>query len=90
MLGHPMFSPHKLSALLATQLWQRPASMVETVTAAIASDPNFTAALAAAISIVIGAPTSNINGGNNNSHYGLPTLPGSLQLPQSCTTFSTN
>ncbi|KAK8711438.1 hypothetical protein V6N13_146720 [Hibiscus sabdariffa] len=90
MSRHPMFSPHKLSALLATQLWQQPASMVETVTAAIASDPNSTAALAEAISMVIGAPTSNINGGNNNSPNGLPTLPGSPQLPQSCTTFSAN
>ena len=95
LLGHPMFSPPKLSALPAMQLGQRPASMVETVTAAIASDPNFTAALAAAISTIMGAPPSNNgntinNGGNNNSSNGVPGVPGSPQLPQSCTTFSTN
>ncbi|KAK8565595.1 hypothetical protein V6N13_020685 [Hibiscus sabdariffa] len=89
LLGHPMYAPHKLSALSTMQSWQRPASMFESVTAAIASDPNFTAALAAAISAVIGAPTSN-NGGNKSSSNGVPNLPGSPQLPQSCTTFSTN
>ncbi|XVE73546.1 hypothetical protein DITRI_Ditri11bG0127100 [Diplodiscus trichospermus] len=93
--GHPMFAPNKLSALPAMQLGQRPASMVETVTAAIASDPNFTAALAAAISTIMGAPPINNgntinNGVNNNSSNGVPGLPGSPQLPQSCTTFSTN
>ncbi|XWS46374.1 hypothetical protein CRYUN_Cryun14cG0060000 [Craigia yunnanensis] len=95
LLGHPMISPPKLSALPAMQLGQRPASMVETVTAAIASDPNFTAALAAAISTIMGAPPSNNgntinNGVNNNSSNGIPGVPGSPQLPQSCTTFSTN
>ena len=89
LLEHPMFAPNKLSALPAMQLGQRPASMVETVTAAIASDPNFTAALAAAISTIMGTPPSN-NGGNKNSSGGVPGLPGSPQLPQSCTTFSTN
>ncbi|XWS31908.1 hypothetical protein CRYUN_Cryun23aG0116000 [Craigia yunnanensis] len=89
LLGHPMFAPNKLSSLPAMQLGQRSASMVETVTAAIASDPNFTAALAAAISTIMGAPPSN-NGGLNNSSDGVPGLPGSPQLPQSCTTFSTN
>ncbi|XP_022759640.1 probable WRKY transcription factor 47 [Durio zibethinus] len=95
LLGHPMFAPNKLSALPAMQLGQRPASMVETVTAAITSDPNFTAALAAAISTIMGAPpsnngNSNNNSGTNNSSNGVPGLPGSPQLPQSCTTFSTN
>ncbi|KAL6285003.1 hypothetical protein ACE6H2_009393 [Prunus campanulata] len=93
--------------------------MVETVSAAIASDPNFTAALAAAISTIMGAPrphqghqeSININDGdiaNNNAargvvastnnsppsaNIGVPPgslQPGSPQLPQSCTTFSTN
>ncbi|KAK6239581.1 hypothetical protein QUC31_005050 [Theobroma cacao] len=95
LLGHSMFSPTKLSALPVTQLGQRPASMVDTVTAAIASDPNFTAALAAAISTIMGAPPSNSgntinNGGNSNASNRVPGLPGSPQLPQSCTTFSTN
>ncbi|OMO82314.1 DNA-binding WRKY [Corchorus olitorius] len=103
LLGHPMFAAHKLSALPAMQLGQRPpaSSMVETVTAAITSDPNFTAALAAAISSIMASPPPNTNGnsninsnnggGNNNSSNGVPAaLPGSPQLPQSCTTFSTN
>lgn len=108
LLGHPMFSPNKLSALPAAmaQLGQRtPASMIETVTAAIASDPNFTAALAAAISTIMAAPPPSNNvgnstiinnngttGNNNNSSNGVQPagLPGSPQLPQSCTTFSTN
>ncbi|XVF22205.1 hypothetical protein REPUB_Repub12eG0153600 [Reevesia pubescens] len=95
LLGHHMFAPNKISSLPAMQLGQRPASMVETVTAAIASDPNFTAALAAAISTIMGAPpgsngNTNNNSGNNNSSNGVPGLPGSPQLPQSCTTFSTN
>ncbi|KAH1130262.1 hypothetical protein J1N35_001640 [Gossypium stocksii] len=97
LLGNPMFGPPKLStASSAMQLGQRPASMVETVTAAIASDPNFTAALAAAISTIMGAPprnqgnSSNNNDENNNSSNGMgvPALPGSPQIQQSCTTFS--
>ncbi|GLU07158.1 hypothetical protein SLE2022_241250 [Rubroshorea leprosula] len=95
LLGQPVFVPPKLpNGLPTAQLGQRHASMVETVTAAIASDPNFTTALAAAISTIIGAPRSgdgniNNNGGNNNA---APVLgvPGSPQLPQSCTTLSTN
>lgn len=72
------------------QLGQRHASMVETVTAAITSDPNFTAALAAAISTIMATPKSN-DGNNNNVTSGVSAvLPGSPQLPQSCTTFSTN
>ncbi|KAJ6400865.1 hypothetical protein OIU84_016317 [Salix udensis] len=65
----------------------RNASMVETVTAAIASDPNFTAALAEAISTFMGTPRSG-DGANNANAPG--RIPGSPQLPQSCTTFSTN
>ncbi|KAK8654430.1 hypothetical protein V6N13_128398 [Hibiscus sabdariffa] len=84
--GYPMLGPGM----------QRTASMsmVETVTAAIASDPNFTAAIAAAISTVMGGrpPTPSNNGGDNNnsSSNGVPGLPGSPQLPLSCTTLSTN
>ncbi|KAK8489926.1 hypothetical protein V6N11_059620 [Hibiscus sabdariffa] len=82
--GYPMLAPGM----------QRTASMVETVTAAIASDPNFTAALAAAISTVMGGrpPTPSNNGGDNNnsSSNGVTGLPGSPQLPLSCTTLSTN
>ncbi|KAJ4825568.1 hypothetical protein Tsubulata_006502 [Turnera subulata] len=89
LLGHPMFVAPKLpSNIPSLQLGQRNASMVETVTAAIASDPNFTAALAAAISSIMGR--SNDGTGNSNAPNALPGLPGSPQLPQSCTTFSTN
>ncbi|KAF8387597.1 hypothetical protein HHK36_026250 [Tetracentron sinense] len=70
-------------------------SMLETVTAAITTDPNFTAALAAAISSIMGAPPSNDGnnngiGGNNSPPSRVPVFPGSPPLPQSCTTFSTN
>ncbi|KEH24448.1 probable WRKY transcription factor 47 isoform X2 [Medicago truncatula] len=80
----PLFFSHKLPPLL--QLGQPPpSSMVESVSAAISSDPNFTTALAAAISSIIGPQRS---GDGNNNLAGV--VPGSPQLPQSCTTFSTN
>ncbi|KAK8718213.1 hypothetical protein V6N13_045456 [Hibiscus sabdariffa] len=92
--GYPMLAPSRLSALPGMQMGQqqRTASMMETVTAAIASDPNFTTALAAAISTIMGAPPPPPMPSNNggNSSNGVPGLPGSPQLPQSCTTFSTN
>ncbi|KAB1224094.1 putative WRKY transcription factor 47 [Morella rubra] len=92
LLGHPMYFPPKLPGAPALQLGQRPGSMVETVTAAIASDPNFTAALAAAIKTIMGAPrgSDGNNGGTPIAPTGVPALPGSPQIPQSCTTFSTN
>ncbi|GMJ01006.1 hypothetical protein HRI_003769800 [Hibiscus trionum] len=88
LLGNPMFAPPKLPPSPAMQLGQRPATMVETVTAAIASDPNFTAALVAAISTIMGAPPRN-NDENNNSSNGVAaapaiTAPGSPQVQQSC------
>ena len=95
VLGHPMYFPPKMPAPQQV-LGQRHShnSVVETVTAAIASDPNFTAALAAAISTIMRAPRSNdgntTNNNNNNPPNGVAGLPGSPQLPQSCTTFSTN
>ncbi|KAJ9187954.1 hypothetical protein P3X46_003361 [Hevea brasiliensis] len=94
LLGHPMYVPPKVpaAAIPSLQLGQRQASMVETVTAAIASDPNFRAALAAAISSIIGTQRSNdgTSSNTNTPNGGIPVLPGSPQLPQSCTTFSTN
>ncbi|MFQ6637170.1 hypothetical protein Gotur_014214 [Gossypium turneri] len=91
----PLHGYPKLSALPAMQIGQQrqqhTASMVETVTAAIASDPNFTAVLAAAISTFMGSPPPPLppsNNGNNSTTS--QALPGSPQLPQSCTTFSTN
>ncbi|RZC21977.1 probable WRKY transcription factor 47 isoform X2 [Glycine soja] len=90
LLGHPLFFQQKLlpPQALMPLLQRQPSSMVETVSAAIASDPNFTAALAAAISSIIGVPRGGNDGNNNNSGSG--AIPGSPQLPQSCTTFSTN
>ncbi|KAJ6404522.1 hypothetical protein OIU84_012656 [Salix udensis] len=88
LLGNPMYVGPKLPAIPSVQLGQRHASVVETVTAAIASDPYLTAAAAAAaISTFMGTPRI-IDGSNNLSV--VPGLPGSPQLPQSCTTFSTN
>jgi len=87
LLGiNPLFFSHKLPPLL--QLGQPPpSSMVESVSAAISSDTNFTTALAAAISSIIGAQRG---GDGNNNLAGVVPGPGSPQLPQSCTTFSTN
>ncbi|KAK7284508.1 hypothetical protein RJT34_19254 [Clitoria ternatea] len=53
LLGHPFFFSHKQLPLVQRQ----PSCMVETVSAAIASDPNFTTALVAAISSIIGRGT---------------------------------
>ncbi|KAK4743621.1 hypothetical protein SAY87_009933 [Trapa incisa] len=104
-LGHAKYSADisshhpklpSLPGMLPGQQRQPQATLIETVTAAIASDPNFTAALAAAVSTVISAPQGDpdgSNGGNENlSIAGIkPTvLPGSPPPPQSCTAFSTN
>ncbi|KAI4349813.1 hypothetical protein L6164_010366 [Bauhinia variegata] len=98
LLGHPaMFLPQNIPAMALAQLGQRqvqPSSMIETMSAAIASDPNFSAILAAAISSIIGTPRSSTNGSSNNnggsavSLNGISVLPESPQLPHSCTTFS--
>ncbi|CAN1356289.1 Probable WRKY transcription factor 47 [Linum perenne] len=88
--GHPFYSNNYINNTSkfampfldpSSSLIQRhggSSNMVDTVTAAIASDPNFTEALAAAISTIMGG-----TGGD-------ATSPPSPQLPQSCTTFSTN
>ncbi|KAK1316473.1 WRKY transcription factor 6 [Acorus calamus] len=93
LLGQPVYIPHHQKQLFGQQ--RPPASVMETVTAAITSDPNFTAALAAAISSIMGGPVNNNNSNNNHdsSHSGSPARPpaaASPKLPQSCTTFSTN
>ncbi|XP_004494477.1 probable WRKY transcription factor 47 isoform X2 [Cicer arietinum] len=73
--GHPLFFSHKLPPPMALP----PSSLVDNVSAAISSDPNFTAALTAAISSIINGPQRG------------SVLPGSPQLhSQSCTTYSTN
>ncbi|CAN8308782.1 unnamed protein product [Cochlearia groenlandica] len=69
--------------------------MVDTVRAAIEMDPNFTAALAAAISNIMGGVNKdNININNNINNIsgksGGNSDGDSPHLPQSCTSFSTN
>lgn len=72
-----------------------PTTLVDTVTAAIATDRNFTTALMAAVSSIMGATqnnnnTSNISGQDTCSDE-MAVVPVSPQLPdQSCTTFATN
>ncbi|XP_059438292.1 probable WRKY transcription factor 47 isoform X2 [Corylus avellana] len=85
LLGHPVYYPPSKPPAL-DQLAQHQTSMVHTLTAAIAADPNFTAALAAAVSSILGTPGRSNDAATTNN----PGLPGSPQLPQSCTTFSTN
>ncbi|CAL9076405.1 unnamed protein product [Musa textilis] len=82
MHGHPQ----------ALQLGLQRGAMVDTVTASITTDPNFAAALAAAITSIMGsAPRSAAGaGGGHGASYGPHVVPGSPQLPKSCTTFSTN
>ncbi|XP_054803022.1 probable WRKY transcription factor 47 isoform X1 [Prosopis cineraria] len=100
LIAHPMLFPQN-----KLQVGQK-LPMVETVSAAIASDPNLTAALAAAISSIIGASGSRGAASNNtvasptgvamntnnpnNAFNPMPVLPVSPQLPRSCTTLSTN
>lgn len=68
VLGQQMFVPQKLPHVFPMmQFRQHHGSMVDTVTAAIASDPNFTAALAAAVSTIIGATKSSDDGGNRSN-----------------------
>ncbi|KAE9593748.1 hypothetical protein Lal_00036355 [Lupinus albus] len=91
LLGKPLFFSQKMVPNSSTmmplvQLGQRNnSSVVETVSAAIASDPNFTAALAGAISSIIGRGGNSNNVISNNGNGGA-VLPES----QSCTTFSKN
>ncbi|XP_010523183.1 PREDICTED: probable WRKY transcription factor 47, partial [Tarenaya hassleriana] len=80
--NHSMLRSHHLSGQTQEQ------NVVEMVRAAIAADPNFTAALAVAISSIIG--NNNNSNTNNNVNAKNGGSPGSPQLPQSCTTFSPN
>ncbi|XP_059632053.1 probable WRKY transcription factor 31 [Cornus florida] len=94
LIGHPMYIPSRaLQMLPPMQAPYSHPSMVETITAAISTDPNLTAALTSAISSIIGSnhgeycsPSSDA-ARNNNASSRMPAAPGS---PQTCTTFSTN
>ncbi|KAI4384906.1 hypothetical protein MLD38_002991 [Melastoma candidum] len=97
MLGHAMYAtpaaPKFPGTPFVTMGGRDAASLVETVSAVIASDPGFTSALAAAISNVIGAGASQVRNTDPNGSSGLPSgavtvIPDTPQLPQSCTTFS--
>ncbi|WOL10505.1 putative WRKY transcription factor 47 isoform X1 [Canna indica] len=76
---------------------RQPPTVAETVTAAITADPSFTAALAAAITSVMGAPRSGNGGGGGGSSSNIAAssaaaqvVLGASQFPKSCTTFSFN
>lgn len=83
LLGHPVIFPHKMPHPLGQQ--QQPLFLNETMSAAIASNPNFTIALAAAISSIIGAPRGTDGNNNNSSNGGSHVLPlnGASMLPGS-------
>ena len=94
LLGHPLFFPRELPHAAMPLVQPQPLPLMETMTAAIASDPNFSAALAAAVSSIVGEPSGS-DGNNYNLSSdgksaiplgGASVLPG--HLPQSCTTFS--
>ncbi|XP_050373794.1 probable WRKY transcription factor 47 [Argentina anserina] len=103
LIGHPLysnFSQPNYAAVspAAKELDRRHSSMVETITAAITSNPKFTTALAAAISNSMNN-VENINAGlqegskdtsslnsNGNEVCGASSSP---QLPESSATFST-
>nr|WJJ45878.1 WRKY27 [Persea americana] len=91
LLGQPVFLPPKQPTAPMVPLGQRHSSLTEVFTAAIAADPNLSAALAAAITTIMGKPPNSSSGsGSGSSPLKLPVAPTSPQLPQSCTTFSTN
>ncbi|XP_027937613.1 probable WRKY transcription factor 47 isoform X2 [Vigna unguiculata] len=77
VLGHPIIFPPKMQHSLGQKQ-----PLTDIVTAAVASNPNFTVALAAAISSIIGAPRSN-DGGNNiySNNGGNVVAVGTSMLP---------
>ncbi|WVZ16029.1 hypothetical protein V8G54_013595 [Vigna mungo] len=78
--GYPIIFPHKLQHSLGQK---QPSFMTDIMTATVASNPNFTVALAAAISSIIGAPRSN-DGNNIYSNNGGNFLAlGTSMLPRS-------
>ncbi|KAG6667820.1 hypothetical protein CIPAW_01G127700 [Carya illinoinensis] len=92
LAGHPLCMSSEKQEL---------SSGVNTVGAAIATNHDFTAALAAAVSSIMGAAaqsnkncnqsTDHSDAARNNNSPKMPVIvPGSPQFPQSCTTFTTN
>ncbi|XP_058077084.1 probable WRKY transcription factor 47 isoform X3 [Magnolia sinica] len=92
LINQPIYHTQRLSSMPPVQLGQRQSSLTEAITAAITTDPNFTASIAAAISSIVGA--TEINSSKTKNNNGSPARPPvvavSPQLPQSCTMFSTN
>jgi hypothetical protein len=86
LTGHPLYMSSMLPTLLPADKDKHHHSMVDMVSAAIATDHNFTAALAAAASSIMRSAQSNSHGGHSDPSS---KMPGSPQLPQSCNTFST-
>ncbi|KAL6008879.1 WRKY transcription factor [Asimina triloba] len=83
---HTPLMPPPLQAGLPPASSSPSSSLTEAITAAITADPSFTASLAAAISSIVGSHSKN-----STTDSPQPLLPASPdQLPQSCTTFSTN
>ncbi|KAB1206205.1 putative WRKY transcription factor 42 [Morella rubra] len=96
LTSHPLYMSSSMPTILPPENHKQQ-SLVNTVSAAIASDHNFTGALDEAVSSVIGAAQNNryssqINRGNvgHDSASMIAAGPGSSQLPQSCTTLSTS
>ncbi|KAI3905377.1 hypothetical protein MKX01_040068 [Papaver californicum] len=74
-LINPPHPPRVGTAIPSVQLaTQQQQGMVEMVTAAITSDPNFTTALAAAISSIMGAPMRNTHELNNSDNNNINNI----------------
>lgn len=70
VLGHALYNQSKFSGLQLSQDHGQQQNMGDTLsaaTAAITADPNFTAALAAAISTIIGGGGGRPNNGNGSN-----------------------
>ncbi|KAI4383196.1 hypothetical protein MLD38_009063 [Melastoma candidum] len=76
MLGHATYAapaaPKFPGTPFVTMGGRDAASLIETASAVIASDPGFTSALAAAISNVIGSGALQVRNADSNGGSGLP------------------
>nr|QWQ79489.1 WRKY67 [Juglans sigillata] len=101
--GYPVQQLARHPLCMSSEKHEELSSGVNTVGAAIATDHDFTAALAAAVSSIIQGTGTQDNKNSNHStdHVDaardssnspkMPVIvPGSPQFPQSCTTFTTN